>query len=515
MPSLNGTVDGWRCRSTTNKVWYPTDGTWRATSSSLPVTANVSSPMYDDGSQSSSNKYTVCIKVTTPTNAAIGTITEIAISFYCYDRNTTSGTMYGSLRTVDPASGSTVNDTVATYRTNVAGGSAEASLSDITTTKAKHTMTFTGTFAQGTSYYLYLYTKKTGDMYTVAAHSSYYICSCTYTTKSYSVKYNANGHGTAPDSQSKVYNTNLTLRSFISNQTGTGYKVSYNANGGTTTPSASTSTLTYKQTAWNTNSSGTGTSYTSGATYTGNAALTLYAIWSTTKGSVTLASAISKNDSKSYYTISYNANGGSSTPSNQTLTRSTSYTFKKWAEGSTSGTQHSAGASYTPSAAVTMYATWTTGATTGSIKLASAINKADTTETGYTVTLNTNGGTIDGNTTLTTTNTRSYTFNKWNTAANGSGTAYSADASYSTGSNLTLYATFNSTISKVSSVSLPIPKKSGYIFLGWSTTNGGTTYVNQNYTPSGNVTLYATYKQGYYVEMYLYNGGRWINVLMS
>ena len=68
---------------------------------------------------------------------------------------------------------------------------------------------------------------------------------------------------------------------------------------------------------------------------------------------------------------------------------------------------------------------------------------------------------------------------------------------------------------KVSSVSLPIPKKSGYIFLGWSTTNGGTTYVNQNYTPSGNVTLYATYKHGYYVEMYLYNGGRWINVLMS
>lgn len=74
------------------------------------------------------------------------------------------------------------------------------------------------------------------------------------------------------------------------------YAVRYNANGGTGAPSAQTKwygeTLTLSSTRptrtdfaflrWNTNSAGSGTSYASGASYTANAAATLYAQWQRT-----------------------------------------------------------------------------------------------------------------------------------------------------------------------------------------------------------------------------------------
>lgn len=71
------------------------------------------------------------------------------------------------------------------------------------------------------------------------------------------------------------------------------------------------------------------------------------------------------------YTIKYNANGGSSTPSNQTKTYGTAltlrsaisrtgYTFKCWnTKSDGSGTSYNAGASYTANAAATLYAIWT------------------------------------------------------------------------------------------------------------------------------------------------------------
>ena len=87
---------------------------------------------------------------------------------------------------------------------------------------------------------------------------------------SYTVSYNANGGTGAPGNQTKWYGTNLVLSS--TQPTRTGYTF-----GG-----------------WNTNSTGTGTNYVSGATYTGNAALALYAKWN-----------------GSSYTLKINPNGGS------------------------------------------------------------------------------------------------------------------------------------------------------------------------------------------------------------
>lgn len=72
---------------------------------------------------------------------------------------------------------------------------------------------------------------------------------------SYAVSYYANGGSGAPGAQTKWYGESLKLSSVVPKRTG------YLFNG------------------WNTNSSGTGVNYAPGTTYTGNAALNLYAKW--------------------------------------------------------------------------------------------------------------------------------------------------------------------------------------------------------------------------------------------
>ena len=147
---------------------------------------------------------------------------------------------------------------------------------------------------------------------------------------SYTVSYNANGGSGAPSAQTKWYNESLTLSSTKPTRTG------------------------YTFAGWNTNSSGIGTNYSSGGTYTGNAAVTLYAKWT----------AIT-------YTVSYNANGGTGAPGNQTKTYGqtltlsstvptrTNYNFKGWATSASATTpNYQPGGSYTANSAVTLYAVW-------------------------------------------------------------------------------------------------------------------------------------------------------------
>lgn len=78
-----------------------------------------------------------------------------------------------------------------------------------------------------------------------------------WTPITYAVTYNGNGSNatSVPSSQTKTYGQNLTLSSQ------TPIRADYIFNG------------------WNTKADGTGTNYAAGATYTGNAALTLYAKW--------------------------------------------------------------------------------------------------------------------------------------------------------------------------------------------------------------------------------------------
>ena len=146
---------------------------------------------------------------------------------------------------------------------------------------------------------------------------------------SYTVKYNANGGSNAPSSQTKWYGQALTLS--------------------TTKPTRSGYTFQ----GWSTANDSTA-EYAAGASYTGNAALTLYAVWKANT-----------------YTVKYNANGGTGAPSNQTKTHGTTltlsstkptrtgYTFKGWAISASATTaSYAAGASYTANADITLYAVW-------------------------------------------------------------------------------------------------------------------------------------------------------------
>lgn len=152
----------------------------------------------------------------------------------------------------------------------------------------------------------------------------------------YTVSYNANGGSGAPSSQTKQHDITLTLSSTKPTRDG------------------------YEFAGWGTSATDTGVKYVAGGQYTGNASITLYAIWS--------------NVAK--LTINYNANGGSGAPVSQThLINTTSkisgakptrnnYVFLGWSTSSsaTKATYIADGQytnnSFTDGATVTLYAVW-------------------------------------------------------------------------------------------------------------------------------------------------------------
>lgn len=240
------------------------------------------------------------------------------------------------------------------------------------------------------------------------------------------------------------------------------YTVSFNANGGVGAPNALTkyhgydisipdtvptrSGYTFK--GWGTSNTSTTASYQPGGNYTANTGRTLYAIW--------------ESNAPKTYTVTYNANGGIGAPSSQTKTHNVTlklstteptrsgYTFVGWATSSsaTSAT-YTAGANYTSNAPITLYAVWLKNIST------------------YTVSYNANGGS-------------------------------------------------NAPASQIKTEGTPLtlttaqPTRTGYIFLGWSTSptaispsylSGGT------YSTDASVTLYAVWQPRTYTISYEANGG--------
>ena len=388
----------------------------------------------------------------------------------------------------------------ATYATNAnLTLTANYSSTDSTTTVTLPTPTQDGKNFKG----WYLKSDFSGDSY--AAGTTYKPTGNTtfyakWETKTYTISYNANGHGTAPASQEKTHGTSLTLQPFISNVTETGYTVSYNANGGTTTPNASSATtITHKQTYWNTNKSGSGTNYSSKGTYSDNSAATLYAIWSSSSSSVTLASAIKKNQTtKDGYKVTYDAQDGICNTASETAKNTVTYTFSKWAEGSTTGTKYSAGVSYTPTADVTMYATWSESVSNGSV-------------------------------TLPTPTRDSYEFVGWVTSTSNGTNVGKGGQSYTPEKDLTLYAKWeqstytvifdaNGGTGEMDNQSIKVGvstklnannfSKTGYTFSGWSTEQNGTKKYNNQAsvtdlaTAGKTYTLYAVWKANEYTVTY-------------
>ena len=246
--------------------------------------------------------------------------------------------------------------------------------------------------------------------------------------KTYTIKYNVgNGTGSIPN-QTKTHGINITLS--------------------TTRPTPKDSAYEFK--GWSESANGN-VQYQPGATFTKNANTTLYAIYQLKT-----------------YTISYNANGGSGAPGNQTKTHGVNlklsssrpsrsgYSFQGWSESSGGSVQYQPGGTFTKNENKTLYAIW----------------KRNT----YTVAFNANGG------------------------SNASG---------------------NKTVNAGQSITLPgapsIPPVDNLVFgncsfLGWSSSknysaNDNFLSAGSSYTPTSNITLYAHWS--YRIDMTSSQAGGW------
>lgn len=199
---------------------------------------------------------------------------------------------------------------------------------------------------------------------------------------------------------------------------------------------------------WNTAANGTGTSYAVGSSYSSASNLTLYAQWTINS-----------------YTVTYDKNGGSSTPSSQ------------------SGNYNS------------------------SITLSAAITRSEAESgTTYTVSFNANGhGTASSARTAKVYTT--YAFSSWKGSVNNK--TYSGGASYTIpASNTTMTAQWT-TGSRTASITLPTisDPNNQYIFKGWGTSSSSTSGVTGSYTPTKNITLYAVWAENKFTVTYNSNGG--------
>lgn len=239
------------------------------------------------------------------------------------------------------------------------------------------------------------------------------------------------------------------------------------------------------------------------------------------------------------YTIIYNINGGTSgaisngsynlgTPLTLPTPSRNNYTFSGWYDTTTAGTLIGAGgASYSPNSSRTVYARWTgvgytityyaNGATSGTVPSSGTFTSGGSS---YSIAGNTGNLARNG-----------YTFGGWDTSTVGNGTPYAVNASYSTNSNLNLFAKWTpisrSVTYSVTKDSGSIPSgltgkyigetftvasasgffRSGYSFAGWS--DGTNTYAaGATYTVSGtDVTLTAQWIGASYSVTYIANGG--------
>ena len=349
-------------------------------------------------------------------------------------------------------------------------------------TPSKTGYTFDGWYTQSSG------GTKVSNTYTPAGNVTLY---AHWTNVNYTLTINPNGGiwNNTTSNSTKTGTTNSKLS--IANPTPKGYTVSFNSNGGNNVKSI-TSQRTF--TNWSLSGSGSisGTTYTFGS---GNATLTA----NYNNGSITLPSATKAGHKfKGWYSngcgTTFIGNAGESYTPTSNVTLKACYSYYAYIldvypnggtwNGTTEKTRIEPLANPKPS----IYGnTDYTGKIGSTIEIPNPIPPS-----GYTVSFNTNGGSSISSITSTK------SFNGWNNSSPGtfSGTTYT----YGEGSG---YITANY---KNNSVNLPKPTKSGYTFNGWYTASSGGTKVNNTYTPTGNITLYAHWSANSYTLSFDANG---------
>ena len=160
---------------------------------------------------------------------------------------------------------------------------------------------------------------------------------------SYSITYNANGGTGAPNAQTKWYGTDITLSSAKPSRAG------------------------YTFDSWNTRKDGTAKTYNPGDKYTTDADLTLYAMWTPIKYTISF-NANSNDTVENLPTGQQKSHGVNLTITNKTPTR-TNYNFLGWGTSASATTvAYAPGSEYTKDAPLTLYAIWSSSYTKPRIK---------------------------------------------------------------------------------------------------------------------------------------------------
>ena len=280
-----------------------------------------------------------------------------------------------------------------------------------------------------------------GDNYTSNSNVTLY---AVWEKIQYNISYDANGGSGAPSTQSKYHGSTLTLRSAKPTRTGYIFK------------------------GWSTSSTATKASYQPGDNYTSNSNVTLYAVWE-----------------KIQYNISYDANGGSGAPSDQskyydsTITLRSGkptrkgYLFKGWSTRSTAlSADYQPGDRYSSNSNLTLYAVWE------QIK--------------YYVYYNANGGSgapfeqwkyYDSTLVLRSgTPIRvGYTFKGWSTSSTATSASYMPGGTYTANRDMTLYAVW-----KAMPTATPTPRPGSSINQGTQVTSQPSSMYSSTglYTPA-------------------------------
>jgi uncharacterized repeat protein (TIGR02543 family) len=319
--------------------------------------------------------------------------------------------------------------------------------------------------------------------------------------------------------------------------TGVNKTVTFNGNssssGSMATQSAGTATAlnsnqflrtNFTFTGWNTAANGSGYSYDDGAVYSFVTDTTLYAQWRANRTAYTVT----------FYANAVDASGTMSsqtadTPTALTLSGFTraGYNFLGWHTSYNSGSaSYLDGQTYAFTGNANLYAIWVAqapnnvtfdgnGATSGTTASQTASSST---------TLRANGFVRDG-----------YTFLKWNTASNGSGTSFSSGYTYSFAAGLPLYAIWSRNLSISYSSNLATSgdtpttqsyyvggptitvsnnagnlARTGFTFSGWNTAADGTgrAYATggSNSSFTNDTTLYAQWIGSTYYILYSGNG---------
>jgi uncharacterized repeat protein (TIGR02543 family) len=385
---------------------------------------------------------------------------------------------------------------------------------------------------------------------TAPAEASYYIGEPSAISGAGSLvkeNYTFTGWNTAVDGSGTAYaagaNFSATVNTILYSQwvENPKYTVSYNGNGNTTgavpvdpdnhyentsVTAAGAGSLSktphYHFTGWNTSADGSGISVLAGASFPITANTTLYAQWSEdSKYTVTYNGNNNDAGGVPIDTGSYYVNTSVTTAGAGSLGRS-HFSFAGWNTAlNGSGTAYAAGGSFNITGNTTLYAQWTENSK-------------------FTITYNGNGNTggtapaeasyyigesatISGVGSLVKDN---YTFTGWNTAADGSGTAYAAGANFPATANTILYAQWienpkytvsyngngnttgtvpvdpgnryvNTSVTAAGAGSL---SKTSYTFAGWNTAADGigtTIAAGGSFVITGNITLYAQWTSTY------------------